>query len=357
MGNFSRNTFDAAKGYVAVRLQQGVPLVDADWNEAEDVTRHELYEGLRAALPSIARRGGLDAAPAGAGDDVALSPGSAVVDGRPVQVFAQLRYSTQRYANAAVAAADGVAPVAPIPLTQPAGPRTDAVYLDLFEREVTSAEDAALVNPAIGVETATRLRREVVLRVAEGASSAPAAPAGHVHLQVAVVNRTAGPITSAQIVDLKPYALPLGARELGFAPLFSPIVAPVAITAPWMIEGTFGAAPKLVARKPTTLSGAVGILPVDLPDRARVIELRLRGQITVAPALVFLKLVRSRHDFGGAVSVAEDTISVNGPFNRAVGPFPAEAVVDAAANHYYLHVLSSGGGLVEIFGGAIRYIP
>ena len=29
MGNFSRNTFDPAKRYTAVRLQQGVPLVDA----------------------------------------------------------------------------------------------------------------------------------------------------------------------------------------------------------------------------------------------------------------------------------------------------------------------------------------
>ena len=33
MGNFSRNTFDPVKDYVAVRLQQGVPILDADWNE------------------------------------------------------------------------------------------------------------------------------------------------------------------------------------------------------------------------------------------------------------------------------------------------------------------------------------
>jgi len=33
MGNFSRNTFDPLKDYVAVRLQQGVPVLDADWNE------------------------------------------------------------------------------------------------------------------------------------------------------------------------------------------------------------------------------------------------------------------------------------------------------------------------------------
>ena len=42
MGNFSRDTFDPAKAYVGVRLQQGVPVLDADWNELNDVIRQEL---------------------------------------------------------------------------------------------------------------------------------------------------------------------------------------------------------------------------------------------------------------------------------------------------------------------------
>jgi hypothetical protein len=358
VGNFSRDTFDPAKNYVAVRLQQGVPFVDADFNEAQDVTRNELYEGLRSALPSIARRGGLDVSPAGAGDDIVLSPGAAVIDGRPIQVLAPLRYGTQRYANAATAAADGVTPVVPLPLNQPAAPRTDTAYLDVFEREVRQAEDGNIVNPAIGVETATRRRREVVLRVAEGASSPPAPAAGHVHLAVALLNRTAAPVTAAQIADVKPYALPLGPRELAFQPLLQPIFVPgVAINAPWTIEGTFGAAPRLVARKLSGTAGAVGIIPVELQDRARLLQVRLRGQITVAASTVFLKLIRSRHDFGGAFVVAEDAIAVNGTFDRSVPPAPAEAVVDAAANHYFLHILCVGNGAVELYGGAIRFSP
>ena len=42
-GNFSnggRDTFDAAKRYIGIRLQQGVPLLDRDWNELEDIRRH-----------------------------------------------------------------------------------------------------------------------------------------------------------------------------------------------------------------------------------------------------------------------------------------------------------------------------
>lgn len=47
MGNFSRDTFDALKHYVGVRLQQGVPLVDADWNEKEDIRKFEIQAFLK----------------------------------------------------------------------------------------------------------------------------------------------------------------------------------------------------------------------------------------------------------------------------------------------------------------------
>ena len=168
MGNFSRNTYAPQKQYVAVRLEQGVPLVDADWNEGQDVTRNELYDGLRAFAPNSALRGGLVVTPAGPGNDIFLSPGVAVVGGWPIHLYSAMRYTTQRYTDLLTATADGVAVVGPVPLTQPGGPRTDIVYLDVFEREVTSAEDPLLVNGAIGIETSTRTRREIVLRVAEG---------------------------------------------------------------------------------------------------------------------------------------------------------------------------------------------
>src|SRR4051794_32001370 len=122
MGNFSRNTFDPAKRYTAVRMQQGVPLVDADWNELQDVTRNELYDGLSVVMPNAVKPGQLTLAAAG-DNDLQLSPGTAVVGGRPLRLAALLRYSTQRYANAALAAADGVQ-LAP-PLTTPTAIRAD----------------------------------------------------------------------------------------------------------------------------------------------------------------------------------------------------------------------------------------
>jgi hypothetical protein len=42
-GNFSnekQDTFDPKKGYIGIRLQQGVPLLDRDWNELEDIRRY-----------------------------------------------------------------------------------------------------------------------------------------------------------------------------------------------------------------------------------------------------------------------------------------------------------------------------
>ncbi|SET51822.1 hypothetical protein SAMN05216326_13222 [Nitrosomonas marina] len=49
MGDYSRDPFGrlmdaASKHYVGVRLQQGVPILDSDWNELEDLRKHEVSE-------------------------------------------------------------------------------------------------------------------------------------------------------------------------------------------------------------------------------------------------------------------------------------------------------------------------
>src|SRR5215211_8189603 len=47
MAVITPDTFNALRRYVSVRLQQGVPLVDADWNELDDIRRFELRAFLR----------------------------------------------------------------------------------------------------------------------------------------------------------------------------------------------------------------------------------------------------------------------------------------------------------------------
>src|SRR5215213_5636074 len=219
MGNFSRNTFDPLKRYSAVRLQQGVPLVDADWNELQDVTRNELYDAMLVVLPNALSPSML-LTPVG-NNDLQLNTGVAIAQGRPAKLNNPLRYSTQRYANAATAAADGV-PVVP-PLTTPSQPRTDLVLIDVFEREVGSAEDPSIVNTAIGVETAVRLRRELVLRVVEGGQGV-GIPQGHTGFTIAAINRPAGvaAMTQDMIDDIAPRNPVATFEDIAIPPILMP---------------------------------------------------------------------------------------------------------------------------------------
>src|SRR5262245_47254857 len=188
MGNFSRNTFDPTKNYVGVRLQQGVPLVDADWNELDDTLRQEVYDSLSLGFQEGVAAGSGDLRVATVpGDatlnDIFMAPGLALVGGRPIRVWQAITYSTQAVRNGA----------SPFPaLTQSAVDRQDLAYLDVWEREVGSDEDPNIVNGAIGIETCVRLKRDAALRVAEGTTSLPTAPAGHTFLSLAVLQRKGG---------------------------------------------------------------------------------------------------------------------------------------------------------------------
>ncbi|MFD5406143.1 DUF6519 domain-containing protein [Streptomyces griseorubiginosus] len=335
MGDFSRSTFDRVKHYVGVRLQQGVPLVDADWNELEDIRRFEVEaflkwfvgdgvpagnDGFRiqaaagggvgtirlspastagpgslvsvdlsastaaAALgfTAVNRQAARGLAPArltgDAAQPFALSPGMTLVvsangaspqtvtftssgfadlgaataaevaaavnaaanrvtatvgtgndffvaggdgtperagrclaDGRDAVHEGRIAYSSQPlYANPALAAAWGVPVVAEL-AAPTSGSRTDLVYLDLWDREVTAAEDDTLVDPLIGVETCVRVRREWTVRVRPGATRAPAPGdsdhmAGHAYLLLARLARQAGTaaVRSTALTDLRP---------------------------------------------------------------------------------------------------------------------------------------------------------
>jgi len=223
MGNFSRDTFDRLKHYVGVRLQQGVPLVDADWNEQEDIRKDELRSFLRwfigdgvplyndgfCIIPAIS--GGAprvlpvtiadnDFAIRG-GEGTTEGVGRCLVDGWDVINENQINYTEQwLYNSSSRAAAWGVDPL--LPLTKPALDRTDTVHLDVWEREVNATTnpptgDPTLINQAIGIETCVRLKREWVVRVAEGSSVAPKpdpskpTQKGHLYYPLATLKRAA----------------------------------------------------------------------------------------------------------------------------------------------------------------------
>jgi len=236
MAVITPNTFDPLKRYVGVRLQQGVPLVDADENEREDA--------LRFAIRALARAFIGDGVPAGnngfglaavspapqqndfvirSGRDTGLpanglsNVGRCMVDGMDVLIADDLRFAqqplhTSQAGAAALAAALGVPVIAMPALTTD----TFAIYLDVWERLVLPTEDPALVLPGLGVESCARLRREWAVRVRLG-SAAPVVGqpdfiAGHGYLLLATLARRTGDgglVNPADITDQRATGLSL----------------------------------------------------------------------------------------------------------------------------------------------------
>lgn len=209
MGNFSRKPEDRlkdalAKHYVGVRLQQGVPLLDADWNEMDGIRRVE-HETLGAWFIG-------DGVPAGSDgfrivdnnqdNNFLIRKGLLLVKGKSVENDRDCNYSDQPHFNDAKIANP------PTALKEFPADKQCIVYLDVWDREVDSSDDKTLIDDRIGIETAVRLKREWAVRVAnmpEDAAVLASPPAGHVFYSVARLNRKANEkkIKSDMIVDLR----------------------------------------------------------------------------------------------------------------------------------------------------------
>jgi hypothetical protein len=384
MGNFSRNTFDPLKDYVGVRLQQGVPVLDADWNELNDVTRQELYGTFSLTFTDGVQPGGFDFE-VGFRDepnDFSVLAGAALIQGRPVRVRKNLRYSTQPWTDPRRAARDGVAVIAP--LTTPPGPpegappRIDIAYLDVWDREVGSDEDEHLINPAIGVETCVRLKREAAVRVAEGTTTLPPAPAGHAFLPLALLRRPRNQPKITNFESIRPFFhSPQGTGVVSFFPGFLPIynnpLAPDVAVPEWRITisptGPNQAIPKFRAVKRQN-EACSGILPLSLPHGARLRTFAMSGDISTVGGVVQWLLMRFRHQVPTASStetffdtLVEDVIRAERPghvfgFIRGLSGDDTKLIVDN--NRYYYALLThtgmiTGGYTASIHGISISY--
>lgn len=149
-GNFSNGgveTFDERKGYVGIRLQQGVPLLDRDWNELEDIRRwferraREHYlgpgvpdlDGFRVRAPGFA-----------AENDVLIAAGSCSVAGYDVWNQADVLFSEQGERQA-------------LPAPNQATPDTLILFLEPEVVRIDSGDDPDLRNAQdINMETCVR---------------------------------------------------------------------------------------------------------------------------------------------------------------------------------------------------------
>ena len=146
-GDFTRSTFNRARHYSGVRMQQGRVQLDADWNEQVDIQTYldqtEAIDVIGACgVPKIG--GGFEIAAKTDGTDFTISAGRIYVDGILCENEDQIDFAQQ----------------ADLPGAQPIGANgTYLAYLDVWQRHITALEDPAIRETALGgPDTATRTR-------------------------------------------------------------------------------------------------------------------------------------------------------------------------------------------------------
>jgi hypothetical protein len=246
MGNYSRDSFLAtnntlgellglvapgapgAHNYVAVRLQQAVPLLDADWNEEADIRRRELELVLGRAIGNGVPEGsdGFRIASANLPNNFAIGAGVIFINGWMVYNRSTVNYDNQPYRGSA-----GLAP--PLPLLQSATvAHVELAYLDAWEAEVDSLSDGNMLDQRIGVETCVRLERAWIVRSVALATGAdpldpkviPNQQPGHRYYPLATINRAVGSqIGASMIGDLRRTQLTLAAVTHAPLQLYDPV--------------------------------------------------------------------------------------------------------------------------------------
>ncbi len=193
-GDYTRFTFDAAKGFSGVRKQQGRVSLDSEFNEFEAILdrrdRAETYDTVGQAVVPLMTPHGFEIGVNNAGK-LTIGIGRAYVDGILTECFGDvftaaatvrddhlggvvgpgpILYDQQPFAYASnpyVPSFPGLAGVAGA---------VNLLYLDVWQREVTVFEDYALREPALnGPDTTTRAQTAWQVKVMQGADAASCA--------------------------------------------------------------------------------------------------------------------------------------------------------------------------------------
>ncbi|MFI6289867.1 DUF6519 domain-containing protein [Streptomyces sp. NPDC051018] len=224
MAVISADTFDPMRRFVRVRLQQGVPIVDADVNEREDIQKFEMRAFLKWFVGDGVPEGndGFQIAGTGLANDFEIRSGVAgavdplhrigrcLVEGLDVMIEKDTLYTEQELheshgAAAATKAAAWKVPV--IPKLESVPGSTVLVFLDVWERLVTPDEDPSLIFAGLGTESCARHKREWTVRARTG-TALPKQGEGdfrdkHAYTPLAVLARPVsnGPVRPGDVTD------------------------------------------------------------------------------------------------------------------------------------------------------------
>ncbi len=168
-GDFSRRTFNPRRHYAGVLMQQGRVQTDADWNEQGDIERRRVRNEARDVIgPCGGPEDDAGFAITVAGKSMTIGGGRYYVDGLLcVNETDGLAYEAQPDLPGAPDWIDALAK---------AKTTLGIVYLDVWERHVTSLDDPLLREVALGgPDTATRIKTVWQVRVLPVAAPGDAA--------------------------------------------------------------------------------------------------------------------------------------------------------------------------------------
>ena len=243
MAVITPSTFDPLDTYVRTRLAQGVPIVDADVNEREDIDMFELRaflkwfvgdgvpegnDGFRIAESATKANNFLISAGAqvGPGPLPTTRPereryglgnaGRCLVNGLDAMIAENVEFTSQvlldTNPNIATVELKLGSPRILTTALNAATAGTLHVWLDVWHAVVTPTDDPTLILAGLGTESCSRERRYWAVRVRGGATGATAPVAGdpefapgHSYYRIATLTRRAGDpsVNAADITDLR----------------------------------------------------------------------------------------------------------------------------------------------------------
>jgi hypothetical protein len=335
MALISDDTFDPLRGYTGVRLQQGVPIADADWNELEDARKFELRSFLRwfvgDGLP-FANDGFRIAASQPPGDDdfrILSGVGTATPDGLTMAgrclaggleaiIAADVDFKGQALHEGQPGAAELAAELGVPVIARLSAPTADEdmiAYLDVWERLVTPTDDPELVLRALGTETCARIKRDWVVRVRQAGIDPPVLP-GHGYLDLARIRRHSGVATVApgDITDARLTGMTVAVLLDRLRAIEELLVLPSFVPSPNQFSPKFGIrSQEVVLRGRNFHLGNVEVRFGTTP--AEVVETSQTQITTKVPDGASDGVVRIsvRTDGGGATSDDDFTVLPGGP--------------------------------------------
>jgi hypothetical protein len=366
MGNFSRDTFDPLKRYASVRLQQGVPLLDADWNEMDDIRRSELRTFLKwfigDGVPSNNDGFRIEAISAPNNDNDFMLVAGGTSDGfgagrylvNGLEVFittdtaftAQPLHEKQGDSAQALASKLGVAVIKMPPLVD----GNVSVYLDVWEREVGRGDDDQLVNPLIGVETCVRIKREWVVRVRPGTNVPEPGDSDYVtthsYAPLAVILRAASrsTINPQDISDRRQTRLTMAALEGRLRLLEQVLLIPTFRPSPKQFTPKLGPPDKTVTLLGNNFTTSPPIVRFG-DTLATLVGTPTSTQIVATVPRSAAGSIRITVQTIGGTAVSDDTFTV-------LAPPPAPTL--AAASKQFTPKLGATGNNVTLFGNNLN---